>query len=223
MKKSNEQLQKDVQDAINWEPSLNAAEIGVSANDGVVTLTGTVPSYSQKSEAEHAAENVAGVRAVVEKIEIRSPNSRNRTDDEIAAAIVDTFKWDMEVPASKVKVKVENGWVTLEGELHWNYQRVAAEEDVKFLDGVIGVTNNIRIRSEIRNEIKREDIEDALQRSVAIDPEDITVVVSGTKVILTGTVGTVYQKKEAERIAWNAPGVWAVDNQLAVEYEYETF
>jgi len=216
-------LQKDVQDAINWEPSLNAAEIGVSANDGVVTLTGTVPSYSQKSEAEHAAENVAGVRAVVEKIEIRSPNSRNRTDDEIAAAIVDTFKWDMEVPASKVKVKVENGWVTLEGELHWNYQRVAAEEDVKFLDGVIGVTNNIRIRSEIRNEIKREDIEDALQRSVAIDPEDITVVVSGTKVILTGTVGTVYQKKEAERIAWNAPGVWAVDNQLAVEYEYETF
>ena len=152
--KSNADLQKDVQDAIKWEPLLNAAEIGVTVKDGVVTLTGTVDSYSKKSEAETAAKNVAEVKAVVEKIEIKFSNSWARKDDnQVANEIVNAYKLNWQVPDEKVKVKVEDGWVTLEGELKWNYQREAAKDAVKNLLGVTGVSNNITIKSETQYDL----------------------------------------------------------------------
>ena len=218
--KDNAELQKDVQDAIKWEPLLNAAEIGVTVKDGIVTLTGTVDAYSKKSEAEEAAKNVAGVKAVVEKIEIKYGNWGKTTDNEIATAVVNALKWNWQVPNDKVKVKVEDGWVTLEGELPWNFQKDAAKSAVAYLTGVKGVSNNIVIKSQSHDEIEKKEIEKALDRNWSINKNDITVSVDGTKVTLTGTVGSWYQKEEAGRITWNAPGVWSVANNLEVEYDY---
>jgi len=219
--KNNAELQKDVQDAIKWEPLLNAAEIDVTVKDGVVTLTGTVDSYSKKSEAEDTAKNVAGVKAVVEKIEIKfSSNWAKKDDNEIATEVVNALKWNWQIPNDKVKVKVEKGWVTLEGELERNYQKEAAKNAVKNLLGVTGVVNNIKIKSETQGEIERKDIESGLRRNWSIRAKDIEVKVSGHKVTLNGTVNSWYQKDEAARIAWNAPGVWTVDNELVVKYDY---
>lgn len=217
--KSNEDLQKDVQNAIKWEPLLNAAEIGVTAKDGVVTLSGIVDSYSKKLEAESATKSVTGVKAVVEKIEIKFGSSWNKNDNEIATEVLNAFKFNWEVPSDKVKVNVENGWVTLEGELEWNYQKEAAKKAISTLMGVKGVSNNITIKSETHDAIEKDDIEYALERNSSTDDEGISVKVSGNKVILNGTVHSFYQRDEAERIAWNAPGVWNVDNQLVIEYD----
>ena len=216
--KKNEDLQKDVLDAIKWEPLLNAAEIGVIAHDGIVTLTGVVDSYAKKSEAEEAAKSVAGVKAVVEKIEIRFGNSWNKNDTEIATEVLNALKWNWEVPGEKVKVKVEDGWVTLEGELHWNYQREAANKTVKNVIGVKGVSNNITIKSETHDAIEKRGIERAFVRNWSMCDQDIDVKVTGNRVMLNGTVDSLYQKEEAGRIAWSAPGVWAVDNELVIEY-----
>ena len=218
--KSNQDLQKDVQDAIKWEPLLNAAEIGVIAEDGVITLTGTVNSYAKKLEAEGAAKNVAGVKAVVEKIEIKYPSAYGKkTDTEIALEVLEALKFNWEIPNDKVKIKVENGWITLDGELRWNYQKEAAKTAIKDLTDVMGVTNNIKIKPDSTDEIEKKSIENALERNWSIDDEDIDVRVDGNRVTLNGTVESLYQKDEAERIAWNAPGVWTVDNELVVEYE----
>jgi osmotically-inducible protein OsmY len=216
--KTNEDLQKDVQDAIKWEPLLNAAEIGVIAKDGVVTLTGTVDSYAKKKEAESAAKSVAGVNAVVEEIEIKFGSYGKKTDTEIAEAILKAFASNWEVPDDAVKVKVENGWVTLEGELKWNFQKDAARKSVKNLVGVTGVANNITINPKSHDEVERIGIERALERNWSIGDQDIQVKVSGSKVTLNGTVHSFYERDEADRIAWNAPGVCLVDNELVIEY-----
>jgi len=197
---------------------LNAAEIGVTVKDGVVTLTGIVDSYSKKSEAEEAAKKVAGVKAVVEKIEIKFCDTCKTSDNEIATEVLNAFKWNWEIPSEKVKVKVEAGWVSLDGNLNWNYQREAAKKAVSKLNGVKGVTNNIKIESETNDEIEKKDIENALGRNWSMDDTDIQVRVLGHKVILNGVVDSWYQKDEAGRIAWNAPGVWNVDNELLVDY-----
>ena len=217
--KTNAELQKDVQDAIKWEPLLNAAEIGVTVKDGVVTLTGTVDSYAKKSEAEGAAKNVAGVKAVVENIDLFSSDWAKKDDNEIANEILNAYKWSLKVPSDKVKIKVEKGWVTLEGELTWNYQKQAAKDIVKNLLGVTGVINNITIKSETKEQIEKKDIENALRRNWSIGDKDIKVTVSGHNVTLTGAVNSWYQKDDAGRIAWNAPGVWKVDNELVVEFD----
>jgi osmotically-inducible protein OsmY len=218
--KNNSELQKDVQDSIKWEPLLNAAEIGVTAKDGVVTLSGTVDNYTKKLEAENAAKNTAGVNAVVEKIKVKFGDSWQKDDNEIATEILNAYKWNWEIPNDKVKVKVEDGWVTLEGQLEWNFQRETAQNLVNIQAGVKGVTNNISIKSETHDAIEKKDIEDALDRNWSIDREDIHIKVAVNKVTLTGTVGSYYQKEEAERIARNAPGVWSVVNDLVVEYDY---
>jgi osmotically-inducible protein OsmY len=216
--KTNQDLQKDVQDAIKWEPLLNAAEIGVTAKDGVITLTGTVDSYAKKLEAEDAAKNVAGVKAVAEEIVIKYGDYGKKSDTEIANEVLNAWKWNWEVPEEKIKVKVENGWVTLEGELEWNYQREAAKKAIKNLSGVMGVLNHIKIKSETHDAIEKAAIECALERNSSIDDLGIQVDVVGNNVTLKGTVNSFYAKDEAEQIAFNAPGVWTVDNELVIEY-----
>jgi len=213
----NESLQKDVQDAIKWEPLLQAAEIGVTAKDGIITLTGIVDSYAKKIEAENAAKNVVGVKAVVEKIEIKYMGSPQKDDREIAAAIVNAYKWNREIPKDTVKVEVEDGWVTLDGEIQWNYQKEAANLSASKIIGVKGVNNKITIKSETQDIIEKSDIEGALARNWATSNRDIQVSVTGNTVSLNGIVYSLYQKDEAARIAWNAPGAWVVNNNLVVE------
>jgi osmotically-inducible protein OsmY len=218
--KNNEQLQKDVQDAIKWQPLLNAAEIGVTVKDGIVSLTGVVDSYSKKSEAECAAKNTAGVTAVIEKIEVKVPNSWSKNNTEVANEVLKALKNRWDLPQDKVKVKVEAGWITLTGELNWNYQKEAARDAIKDLMGVTGVTNNITIKSESNDPIEKADIEAALLRNWSFYNNDIHVKVNDHKATLIGSVGSIYQKEEAGRIAWNAQGVYQVDNELVVEYDY---
>lgn len=201
---------------------MNETEIGVTAKDGIVTLSGTVDSFWKKSQAEEAAKNTAGVKAVVEKIEVKPGNgSFKKEDSEIAAEVLNAFKWNLVVPSDKIKIKVEKGWVTLDGELQWNYQREAARNAVSNLLGVTGVSNNIKIKSVTQDEIEKKDIESALARNWSLQDLDIQVKVSGTKVTLTGNVESWYQKNEAGRIAWNAPGALSVDNELIIDYQFE--
>ncbi len=218
--KSNEALQKDVQDAIKWEPLLSAAEIGVTAKDGVVTLTGTVDSYAKKTEAEEAAKSVGGVKAVVEKIEINFGDTWRKDDNEIATEVVSALRTNWDVPTDNVHVKVEQGWVSLTGDVQWAYQKEATKNAVKNLAGVKGVTNGITIKPEAKDAIEKEAIEQALLRNWAINDQDIHVKVVGNRVTLTGIVDSVYQRNEAGRLAWNAPGVYSVDNELVIEYDY---
>ncbi len=218
--KNNETLQTDVQNAIKWEPLLNAAEIGVTAKDGVVSLTGVVDSYAKKMEAENAAKKVIGVKALVEKIEVKFPKTWSKTDAEIANEVLIGLKNDWSIPNEKVTVKVEGGWVTLEGEMSWNYQKDSAKDAVVYLAGVKGVTNNIKIKSESHDAIEKQDVEDAIHRNWSVDDSDINVSVSGTTVTLSGTVDSWYQKEEAGRIAWKTSGIWHVNNELEVDYEY---
>jgi len=199
---------------------LNTAEIGVTAKDGVISLTGVVDSYAKKLEAENAAKKVIGVKALVEKIEVKFPSSWTKTNAEIANEVLTALKSNWSVPKDKVTVKVEDGWVTLEGELSWNYQKEAAKSAVNYLMGVKGVSNNIKIKSETNDAIEKKDVENAIGRSWSVDDSDINVSVSGTTVTLTGTVNSWYQRDEAGRIAWNTPGIWHVKNELAVDYEY---
>lgn len=216
--KNNEELQTDVQDAIKWEPLLHAAEIGVTVKDGVVTLTGTVDSYGKKLEAEKAAKNVSGVKAVVEKIEVEFPHSWSKTDNDIAVEVLNALKSNVVIPSEKLKVEVENGHVTLDGELLWNFEREAAKNAVKYLSGVKGLTDNIIIKSETRDGIEKANVESALRRNWNINDEDIRVQATGHTVKLTGTVNSWFQKDEATRMAWDAPGVWSVENELAIDY-----
>ena len=219
--KTDSQLQQDLIAQLKWEPLLRSAEIGVSAKDGVVTLTGTVDSYAKKLEAEDAAKRVAGVKAVVEKIEVKfASNWAKKDDGDVANEIISAFKWNWEVPDDKVQARVERGWVTLEGEVEWNYQSDAAKKAVISLLGVTGVSNNIKLKTRTEDAIEKADIDSALARNWSTLNNEIGVNVSGHKATLSGTVGSWYQKDEAERIARNAPGVWNVENNLAVEYDY---
>jgi len=219
--KNNSELQTDVQNALKWEPLLKAAEIGVIVKEGIVTLTGEVDSYAKKLQAENATKRVIGVKALIEKIEVKFPNAWSKTNSEIATEVVNALRANYSFPDDKVTVKVEDGWVTLEGELPWNYQKEEAKACVNYLVGVKGVTNNITIKAESHDTIEKKAIEKALAVSLSVNDNDINVYVSGTKVTLTGTVNSWYQKEEAERIAWKTPGIWNVENELAVDYYYD--
>jgi len=218
--KNNATLQTDVQNAIKWEPLLSAAEVGVTVKDGVVTLTGEVDSYAKKLEAAHAAKSVIGVKVLIEKIEVKFANSWSKTDAEIAKEVLIAFKSNSSIPDDKVKVTVEDGWLTLEGTLPWNYQREAAKNALHYLDGVKGLTNNIKIKSETEDSVEQDDVKKAIARSWSVDDTDIEVKVTGKTVTISGTVNSWYQKEEAGRIAWNTPGIWNVNNELAVDYYY---
>jgi osmotically-inducible protein OsmY len=216
--KTNEELQKDVQDAIKWEPLLNAAEVGVTVKDGVVTLSGTVDTFAKKEEAEKATKKVAGVKAVVEEIQVKSFSTSKKNDEDIAAEVLSALKYSWQIPHDKVQVKVENGWVTLFGELDWNFQKEAARTATANLPDVKWVTNNISIKSEIAANVEKKDVENALKRNWTLEDKNIIVSVFDNKVTLSGTVHSWYQKDEASRIAWNAPGITNVDNKLTVDF-----
>jgi osmotically-inducible protein OsmY len=213
--RTDEELQKDVLAELKWDAEVQPNEIGVAAKDGVVTLTGWVDSYLKKWSAEDAARRVAGVRAVANDIEIRL--ATDRTDPDIAAAAVHALQWDAAVPADKIQVTVSKGWITLRGQVEWQYQREDAERVVRRLSGVKGVTNLITVKPKASaSELKRK-IEDALVRNAQIDAGRITVEVQGSKAILKGTVRAWAEKQEAERVAWLAPGITAVENRIELE------
>lgn len=210
------ETRKNVEEELNFEPSVNAAEIGVAVNDGIVTLTGRVDSYWEKSAAEEAAARVAGVKAVVNELEIRLPISSERTDEDIARAAVNRLEWTITVPKDRIKVKVSQGWVTVEGDVDWQFQKNAAERAIRDLVGVKGVLNHIVVKARPSTAEVKAAIEEALKRSAKVDANRINVDVQGDKVILKGTVRSWFEREEAERAAWRAPGVRGVDNRIVV-------
>jgi osmotically-inducible protein OsmY len=215
MSKDN-QLQEAVLAELRWEPSVTAAHIGVAADAGVVTLTGHVQSFAEKQAAETATRRVKGVKAVVEKIEIRLPFDARQTDEEIAAAAVNRLAWDVSVPRDAVKVEVEKGWLTLTGQVDWYYQKEAAEQDVRRLFGVVGVSNQIAIKQKVNTSNIGDDIMHALHRSWFFDPQTIKVTAQNGKVRLTGTVHSPHERQVAASTAWAAPGVTDVENDITI-------
>ena len=212
------QIQADVLAELKWEPRLNPNEIGVIVKDGVVTLTGWVDSYTKRWAAEDVAHRVRGVKAVANDIEVRLTSTDERTDQDIAKAAARALEWDAFVPPEKIDVTVSKGWVTLKGEVEWNYQKQDAERVVRRLQGVKGVSNLITVRPRTTPSELKNKIEQALVRSAELDAKNITVEVDGSKVILKGTVRSWAEKQEAERQAWAAPGVTSVDNRITISF-----
>jgi osmotically-inducible protein OsmY len=208
-------LQQSVLDELEWEPSVNSAHIGVTADNGVVTLSGHVGTYAEKLAAEKAAGRVIGVKAVAEELEVRYPLDKP-DDDDIAKYAVSALNWDIQVPNNSVAVKVEKGWVTLSGTVDWYFQSSTAELDVRNIRGVIGVTNEIKIRPRVQVSDVRSKIKAAFERNSQIDADAIKIATDGGKVTLTGSVDSWYERGLAEDMAWSAPGVTDVDDRLAV-------
>jgi osmotically-inducible protein OsmY len=219
MMRTDEQIQRDVLEELKWDARVQPNEVGVAVKDGIVTLTGWVDSFSKKWAAEEAAFRVRGVKAVANDIEVRLPSSAEHTDADIAVAATRALEWDAFVPSDRLKVTVSKGWVTLEGEVDWEFEKEDAERVVRRLAGITGVSNLIAVRPRIRpspEELKRK-IEVALMRNARMDAQRIQVEVQGSKVILRGTVRWWAEKQEAERVAWFAPGVTAVENNIMIE------
>src|ERR1700732_3360129 len=202
---TDEEIQKDVLAELKWDAQVQPNEIGVSVKDAVVTLTGWVDSYLKKWSAEDAAHKVAGVKAVANDIEIKLATARTAPD--IAEAAVHALEWDAFVPSDKVQVTVSKGWVTLKGDVEWQYQKQDAERVVRRLTGVKGVTNLITVKPRVTPSELRKKIEDALVRNAELDANKITVDVQGSKAVLKGTVRAWAEKEEAARVAWSAPGI----------------
>lgn len=210
------ELQRDVEDALGWEPSFDAANIGVSVDGGVVTLRGEVSTYTAKSAAERVALGVYGVKAVANDLNVRLEGEYQRTDSDIAQAAANALQWNTVVPANRVSVAVSNGWITLKGNLDWYYQKESADRAVRDLTGVRGVTNNIMVQPRVKTVDVRDKIEAAFKRSAEIDARRIVVTAEDSKVILSGNVRSWTERQEAERAAWAAPGVTQVEDRLSI-------
>ena len=211
---TDQEIQADVMAELRWDPSVPANEIGVVVKDGVVTLTGTVDTYMKKWRAEEVAHHVNGVIAVANEIQVRSIGER--TDSDIAAAAVHALSWNSTIPQGKIHVTVDKGWITLKGEVEWQFQRQEAERAVRGLFGVKGVSNLITVKPAATPSDLKKKIQDALVRNAQLDAAGITVEVEGTKAILRGKVRSWAEREEAERVAWLAPGITSVDNRISI-------
>lgn len=214
--KTDEDIRRDVEAELRWDPDIDPTDISLNVKDGVVTLTGFVKSYLQKFEAEKDAKRVAGVVGVANDLEVRTPASEQVPDPDIAREAVEAIKRQLPLTYQNIKVVVRDGWVTLEGEAEWNYQKDRAEEAVRSVKGVKGVINTILLKPKATpTEIKRK-IEEALKRSAQLDANNIEVESLDGEVILKGTVHSWFEREEAERAAWQAPGVKKVEDRIAI-------
>ncbi|WPP49830.1 BON domain-containing protein [Catalinimonas niigatensis] len=217
--KTDHELQQDVMAGIKWRFPVSHSDIGVSVKDGIVTLSGFTDSYFIKREAERITEKIVGVKAIVEKLEVKLPGSSSHTDADIAKAASNALRWNVNVPDDKIKIIVNQAWITLEGEVDWSFQKIDAEDAVENLTGVKGVTNSIVVKPTIKSSNVSEHIKNAFRRYAQMDAEKITVEVEGSKAIFRGKVRSYAEKKDAERGAWLTPGIVKVENHLEIFYE----
>jgi osmotically-inducible protein OsmY len=214
--KTDIQLQADIIDELKWDPKINPAEIGVLVKNGVVTLSGTVNSYSKKLAVEEVVKRVKDVKGIAEEITVRLSREGKRTDAELAEAALNAVKWNNSIPDDRIRITVENGWVTLEGELDWQFQKDAATHAVDYIVGVKGVTNIVTIRPRINVPVVRDTIKKALERSADIEADRIIIETNGNKVTLRGKARSWSERNEVERAAWCAPGVMEVEDELII-------
>jgi osmotically-inducible protein OsmY len=214
--KTDAELQQDVMNELQWEPSIEAAEIVVSVRGGVVTLSGYVDSYVKKLAAERAAARVFGVKAVAETIQVRLPGSLKRSDEDIAGMVANVLEWNVLVPYDRVKVHVQDGVVTLSGEVDWVYQKFAAEEAMRYLMGIVSLSNQITVKPTVKPQDLKDKIVSAFQRNALLDPRRISVETRGSWVILSGSVRSWGERAEAQWAAWAAPGVSEVENNIII-------
>jgi osmotically-inducible protein OsmY len=210
------QLRTDILNELDWEPSIEAPNIGVAVENGVVTLTGHVQTLAQKVKAEEVVKRIRGVRAIAQEIEVRLPQSVSPSDDDIARRALSMLDWDVFVPEDAIRLKVQQGWVTLSGQVDREYQRKAAEDDVRKLGGVLGITNLITIEGEPHLANVKGRIEDALRRNVHIEMNGIRVLILDGKVTLEGKLQALHERDALEAAVWAAPGVKAIDDRVVI-------
>lgn len=214
--KTDAQLKKDILDELTWDPAINATDVGVIVKDGVVTLTGHLASYAEKYAAERATERVSGVQALVMEVEVRLPSSSKRNDADVANAARNALAWSVVVPDGHIQLKVEKGWVTLSGDVEWDYQRKAADRAVRDLMGVVGVSNLIKVKPHVSTTDVQKKIQEALARQAETEAKQLQVLVDGSRVTLRGKVHSWVERQAAQGAAWSAPGVTNVVNELAL-------
>ena len=216
--KTDSQLQRDVMAELAWEPSIHAAQIGVEVKDGVVTLAGDVATYTEKWNAELATQRVAGVKALAVELKVKLIDSGVRTDTDIAASARNVLQWTSAVQSDAVKITVEKGWITLTGQVDWKFQKEAAADAVRFLSGVVGVSDQITIAPSVKAAVVKADIEAAIKRAATEDAKHITVGVSGSDVTLSGSIQRWAERDLATLSAWNSPGVTKVIDKMTLSY-----
>ena len=214
--KSDSEIERDVREELKWDPDLDAEDIAISVKDGVVTLAGFTRGYSDRLEAEHAAKRVAGVHAVANDIEVRLPSIDQRPDPDIARDAIASLKAQLPISHENIKVIVKDGWLTLEGTVEWQYQKTTAENAVRKVKGVKGVTNVMSLKPKVEPTDIQRRIQEAFKRNAEVDANRITVETHGSEVILKGTVRSWIEREEAERVAWSAPGITRVEDRIVV-------